>query len=304
MTRANSMLAGCLLMGMPVSAAQAAESFGHAVGTDLFVSTDADDTDVVKGGINLDWRFKGPELYQGIRLERARFKPLGGPSKDFDRVYLRYGDRAGHWAWTSQIGTDGHTALGSATVHDDARFRKEFFLEREILETPQGIHKGIYYTFGGGALDLPINDRNTVTVVAGLQAFTGKNERLHLRGIYTHVVKPDWGLSVQLRGRYFHSSHPGEYDYFSPRWYSEVLPVVQLRRYSGGWRYSVAAGIGAQRDSGSDWRSSRYVNAQVTSPAVGHHWFVKAGLVYSNTPVGSGYVYDYTQFNLALTHAF
>ena len=304
MTRANSMLAGCLLMGMPVSAAQAAESFGHAVGTDLFVSTDADDTDVVKGGINLDWRFKGPELYQGIRLERARFKPLGGPSKDFDRVYLRYGDRAGHWAWTSQVGTDGHTALGSATVHDDARFRKEFFLERDILETPQGIHKGIYYTFGGGALDLPINDRNTVTVVAGLQAFTGKNERLHLRGIYTHVVKPDWGLSVQLRGRYFHSSHPGEYDYFSPRWYSEVLPVVQLRRYSGGWRYSVAAGIGAQRDSGSDWRSSRYVNAQVTSPAVGRHWFVKAGLVYSNTPVGSGYVYDYTQFNLALTHAF
>ena len=119
-----------------------------------------------------------------------------------------------------------------------------------------------------------------------------------------HVVKPDWGLSVQLRGRYFHSSHPGEYDYFSPRWYSEVLPVVQLRRYSGGWRYSLAAGIGAQRDSGSDWRSSRYVNAQVTSPAVGGRWFVKAGLVYSNTPVGSGYVYDYTQFNLALTHAF
>lgn len=298
------MLAGCLLMSMPVSVAQAAESFGHAVGTDLFVSTDADDTDVVKGGINLDWRFKGPELYQGIRLERARFKPLGGPSKDFDRVYLRYGDRASHWAWTSQVGTDGHTALGSVTVHDDARFRKEFFLEREILETPQGIRKGIYYTFGGAALDLPVNDRNNVTVVAGLQAFTGKNERLHLRGIYTHVVKPDWGLSVQLRGRYFHSSHPGEYDYFSPRWYSEVLPVVQLRRYSGGWRYSLAAGIGAQRDSGSDWRSSRYVNAQVTSPAVGRRWFVKAGLVYSNTPVGSGYVYDYTQFNLALTHAF
>ena len=298
------MLAGCLLMSMPVSVAQAAESFGHAVGTDLFVSTDADDTDVVKGGINLDWRFKGPELYQGIRLERARFKPLGGRSKDFDRVYLRYGDRAGHWAWTSQVGTDGHTALGSVTVHDDARFRKEFFLEREILETPQGIRKGIYYTFGGAALDLPVNDRNNVTVVAGLQAFTGKNERLHLRGIYTHVVKPDWGLSVQLRGRYFHSSHPGEYDYFSPRWYSEVLPVVQLRRYSGGWRYSLAAGIGAQRDSGSDWRSSRYVNAQVTSPAVGRRWFVKAGLVYSNTPVGSGYVYDYTQFNLALTHAF
>ena len=80
----------------------------------------------------------------------------------------------------------------------------------------------------------------------------------------------------------------------------EALPVIQLRRFSAGWRYLVAAGYGAQRDAGSGWRSSRYVNAQVSSPAT-RSVQLKASIVYSNTPVGSGYVYDYLQGPLSLT---
>jgi hypothetical protein len=177
------------------------------------------------------------------------------------------------------------------------------FVERDILETPRGVDEGIYYTFAGAALDVPLTDRDNATVVLRAQEFTGKNVRLHARGSYVHVVKPDWGLSAQLRGRYFHSTRPGEFDYFSPRWYLEVLPVVQVRRFSGGWRYLLAAGLGAQRDSGSDWRSSRYLNAQVGSPAT-RPVQVKASMVYSNTPVGSGYVYDYLQGVLGVTTRF
>ena len=33
----------------------------HAVGLDVFASTDADDTDVIKFGANLDWRYRGPD---------------------------------------------------------------------------------------------------------------------------------------------------------------------------------------------------------------------------------------------------
>ena len=276
----------------------------HAAGLDLFASTDADHTEVRKAGINLDWRYAAPENYLGVRFEKARFKPLGQKWTGFERGYLRYADKSGGWSWNGQIGTDGHTALGAVSVHDEARFRKEFFVEREIVETPQGVGRGIYYTFAGAALDLPVNDRNNFTVIAGVQEFTGDNLRLHLRANYVHVVKPEWGLSLQLRSRYFHSSHPGEYDYFSPRWYAQALPVVQLRRYTGGWRYSIAAGYGGQRDSGSDWHASRYVNVQATSPVVGRSWFLKGAVVYSNTPVGSGYVYDYLQFNFGVTRAF
>jgi len=267
---------------------------------DTFASSDADHTKVVRTGLDLDWAHAAEDSYQGIRLERAWFAPLGQATTAFDRIYGRYADKDDRLAWSAQIGTDGHTVLGSLNLADTSRYRKELFVERDIVETPRGVGQGIYYTFGGVALDVPLSDRDTATAVLGAQAFTGKNVRLHLRGNYVHVVKPDWGLSVQLRTRYFHSTVPGEFDYFSPRWYAEVLPVIQVRRFSGGWRYLVAAGYGAQGYSGSGWRSSRYLNGQVSSPVTRRVQF-KASVVYSNTPIGSGYAYDYLQGTLSVT---
>ena len=279
-----------------------------AIGADLFASTDADDTDVIKAGVSFDWMHDNPDRYLGIRLETAHFKPLGQTSTDDQRVYLRFADTHGPWKWNGQIGSDGDTVLGAFSLHKENRFHPEAFIEREIIETPIGVNQGLYYTFVGGAVDLPINDHNNLTFVAGVQDFTGDDVRTHLRINYVHVLKPEWGLSAQIRTRYFHSSDPGEFDYFSPRWYAEILPVIQIRRYSGGWRYVVAAGLGAQRNAGADWRSSRYFNAQITSPPIantlGRNWAVTAAFTYSNTPVGSGNTYDYNQLTLGLTHAF
>ena len=275
----------------------------HAAGFDVFASTDADDTDVLKAGVNLDWRYHGPDDYFGVRLEIARFKPLGQDATEDQRLYLRFADRTGDWSWKGQVGADGETVLGAASLHNEARFRQEYFIEREILETPRGVDEGLYYTFVGGAFDLPINDHNTFTVVAGVQDFTGQNVRTHLRLNYIHALKPEWGLSAQVRTRYFHSSDPGEFDYFSPKDYVEVMPVLQVRRYYGGWRYVVAGGVGGQKQTGEGWRSARYFNAQVMSPPI-REWAVSAALTYANTPVTNGYTYDYTQASLAIVRAF
>jgi hypothetical protein len=283
--------------------AAAAASLGPAVGTDVFYSSDAEDTEVLKAGLNFDLRYAGPENYLGVRVERARFTPLGQHGKTMERGFVRVADSADKWKWNATVGTDGHTILGSAAIHDEARFRKEFFVEREIVETPIGLSRGIYYTFAGAALDLPANDRNVVSVFAGGQEFTGNNVRLHARATYVHVVKPEWGLSAQLRTRYFHSSAPGEYDYYSPRWYAEVLPVLQVRRFVGGWQLLGAAGYGAQRDSESKWRSSRYLNARITSPRFQKDWALTGAILYTNTPVSTGFTYRYLQFNIGLTKA-
>jgi len=292
------------LAAAPCAAQEAAAERAPSAATiDVFASTDADGTEVLRTGFNLDWSHPAEDRYQGIRVEKAWFTPLGGDTAGFERVYARYADKSGEWAWNAQVGTDGHTVLGSFNLADNARWRKEVFVERDILETPRGVTEGIYFTFAGAALDIPLTERDSATVVVGAQEFTGRNVRLHLRGNYVHAVKPEWGLTAQLRGRYFHSTEPGEFDYFSPRWYAEVLPVLQVRRYSGGWRYLLAAGFGAQRDAGSDWRSSRYANAQVSSP-VDRLVQLKASVVYSNTPVGSGYVYDYLQGSLSVTTRF
>ncbi|MEQ8309583.1 MAG: hypothetical protein RIA72_02675 [Sphingopyxis sp.] len=275
----------------------------HAIGVDVFASTDADDTDVIRVGVNLDPIYESPDDYFGLRVEKAWYRPLGLATAERERVFLRYANGSTDWKWNAQIGTDGDTVIGSASIHDESRYRKEFFVERDIVETPRGVEEGIYYTFVGAALDVPVDDRNSFTVMAGAQEFTGKNVRLHARANYVHVLKPEWGLSAQLRTRYFHSSKPREYDYYSPRWYVQALPVLQLRRYSGGWRYLVAGGVGAQRDAASDWRASYYAAAEVSSPASGRGWYFKAAALYNNIPQNSG-AYDYGQLTIGLTKAF
>jgi hypothetical protein len=274
-----------------------------AAGFDVFASTDADKTQVLRLGWNLDWSRSGDDKFEGIRLERAMFKPLGESATVFERAYIRYADRSGRWSWSGQLGTDGHTALGAVNLVTGSRRRTELFLERDILETPRGVGEGVYYTFAGVAVDVPLTARDTGTLVVGAQEFTGKNVRIHARANFVRVLRPEWGLSAQVRGRYFHSTEPGEFDYFSPRWYAEALPVVQLRRFSRGWRYLVAAGYGAQRDAASSWRSSRYLNGQVSSPS-DRPVRLSARVVYSNTPVGSGFTYDYLQGSLGLTAFF
>lgn len=290
------------LQSLP-AAAQDNAAPKHAIGSDIFVSTDADQTDIIRLGINLDPVYKAADKYIGLRVEKAWYRPLGLRTTEKERVFLRYANGSADWKWSTQIGTDGDTVIGAITLHDEARFRKEFFIERDVVETVRGVTDGIYYTFVGAAVDLPVDDKNSFTVMVGAQEFTGKNVRLHARANYVRVLKSDWGLTAQLRTRYFHSTEPREYDYYSPRWYAQALPVLQLRRYSGGWRYMVAGGVGAQKDAVSDWRASYYGAAEVTSPAIGRNWHLKASAMYNNIPQNSG-AYDYGQFTLALTRAF
>lgn len=275
-----------------------------AVAMDAFSSSDADDTDIAKLGVSLDWRHSAPDQYSGLRVETARFSPLGQANTRDLRVYYRFADKGGDWAWNGQAGSDGDTVLGSFGIHNTSRFRQEYFLERDIVETSQGLERGLYYTFAGGALDLPLGEADTVNVLGAVQAFTGRNVRVHMRATYVHVLKSEWGLSAQMRTRVFHSSDPREFDYFSPEWHAEILPILQLRRFQNGWRYTLAAGVGAQRDSGSGWHPARFVSAQVTSPTVPTGWAIGGSFSYANTPTGAGYTYDYRQFTLDLTRTF
>jgi hypothetical protein len=291
-------LLAAALVGTRCNAAQ------HAVGTDFVFSTDAEHTDVAKAGLNLDFAADGPGRYAGVRLEKAWFKPLGQGWHGRERAYLRAADALGAWKWNATVGTDGRTVLGEAGLHDEARFRKELFVEREILETPIGLNHGLYYTFGGAALDLPADERNVLTLVAGVQEFTGRNVRIHARATFVHVLDQTHGLSLQLRTRWFRDSVPREYDYYSPRWYAQAVPVLQLRRFtSSGWRYLLAGGVGVQRDNATKWHRSSYLNAQVSSPPK-RGWSGSAAVLFSETPTTGGRGYRWGQLSFALTRRF
>lgn len=291
---------GALALLMPAVAAA-----GQAVGTETFVSRDTDGTAVTRVGVTWDARFDDIEHYFGLKVERAHLTPADGRRRHNDRMYLRFADTGARWKWNGNLGTDGHAWLGNASVYTEERFRQEYFVEREIIESRQGLERGLYYTFAGAAYDLPVNDRHVFTALLGVQDFTGANRRYHLRGRYIAVVKPEWGLSAQLRVRYAHSTEPREFDYYSPRWYAEAIPTVQLRRVRGGWIYQAALGWGRQQDSESDTQRARLAEVIVTSPRrPGRDWYLRATFNYADTPTLAGANYGYRQFTLQAVRAF
>ena len=50
----------------------------HAIGMDLLISTDPDDTDVIRARLNLDPWYKGQQDYLGVRLVKVWYSPRGG----------------------------------------------------------------------------------------------------------------------------------------------------------------------------------------------------------------------------------
>jgi len=173
-----------------------------AVTADAFFSSDSDDIEVVKVGIGYDWHYAGPEQRFGVRLETAQFAPQGEEALEEQRVYLRAAHSLGDWTWTAMPGTNGDTLLGSASIHNDDRYRQEYFIERERVETPQGLSEDLYYTFVGGAVDLPLggaggccqlNSRVVIGRVGARCAICRQNRHLGLGGSGPRRTQPARG---------------------------------------------------------------------------------------------------------------
>lgn len=296
-SRCHALACALLLANAGPANAQAAEH-AAALRTGVFASDDADDTTVLKtsAGAVFDWI--DIDHYRGFVVEDVRIRPAGGARYDEQRVFVT---AAGGDAlkWKIHVGTDGDTALGNASFVHEGRVRQEYFIERDLLETRQGV-EGLHHTFVGGAWDVALgrSDRHQLTALLGAQEFDGENLRTHLRARYIAVVRPEWGLSLQLRTRVFRNSEPFEADYYSPEWFAEAMPTVQLRRFHRRWMFSAALGLGRQRDSESAWRDARLAEASVTSPRIAGRGHLRAGLLYSNTPVGDGASYGYRQLSL------
>lgn len=290
--------AALVCAGLPV-AAQDLEST-PAAGAEIFYSSDSDDTEIIRAAIDFDLDNRGDDIRYGVRVEKAWYDPSGSGTRERERIFLRAEDVTGDWNWSVLVGTDGDTVIGSASIHDNSAWRKEAFVERDIVETPRGLDEGIYSTFLGAAIDLPADEDNVFTVLAGVQEFTGDNVRLHARGNFVHVLDENLGLSAQLRTRYFHSTEPNEYDYYSPRWYAQAMPVIQMRRFVNSWELVGAVGVGVQRDANSDWRRSDFLNLRVNSPRNDDDWQFHADLTYTNAPgdnavIGGDYSYFQTR---------
>lgn len=277
-----------------------------AFGTEVSASTDADGTQVTKVMGRALMHFFNPTEYVGVAVEHAWYSPgQGGGTKEMTRAYVdAAGDLAPGWHWQARIGTDGHTVIGNGEVRRED-WSTSLFIERDLVETRQGVDQRLTYTFAGVSHDIISSDRNVVSLTAGVQAFSGSNTRLHLRGSFVHVLDERHGLSVQLRARYYHSSHPGEFDYYSPRDYLRVLPVLQMRRFTeSGWMLLGAGGFGATKSTAARWTQARYAELRVESPRHSRRMDVFGQLQYVNDSIVAGPNYDALIGRFGVTFAF
>ena len=84
----------------------------HSIGTDISYSSDADDTEVVRLGLNADVRYRGPDDYLGVRLERNIYRPSGLDRRRDARAYLRIARPLGDWALVGCIVAPAFTFEG------------------------------------------------------------------------------------------------------------------------------------------------------------------------------------------------
>lgn len=303
-------VAASLLAFSQAAAAQGADaapapSPQPGAGVEVWASNDSDGTSVFKLVGRALWNFEGRDKFAGIAIEDVRFSPARGEVREDSRFYLDLADHIGpDWRWQARVGTDGDTILGHAELRR-TDWSHSLFIEREIVETDQGLTRGIYYTFAGASADIAIDDGNTLALTAGVQEFTGDNERLHLRGRFIHALDTEAGLSAHIDARYYHSTTPGEFDYFSPRNFVRVLPILQLRRHDdSGWMFLAAGGLGLQHSTGNDWSLARLAQARLESPANARKLRAFAEILYTNDSISGGTDYDYLMGRAGITTAF
>jgi hypothetical protein len=300
MRRAATAIALLLALPCVAQAADDGAASRQALRADAWASSDADGNETRKLALGWDFSHRDADHWWGAKVEHARFSGDGW-AKSEQRVYLDGAGSLGGWLWDGKLGGNGHTVLGAFSVHSQDPWRKELFVERETLETREGVRRGLAQTFAGAALDMPFSERWSATALAGLQDFgAGSNLRTHLRGNLVYAVAPEQGLSLQLRTRYYHDSEPYEGDYYSPPWYGEALGVLAWRRHVGGYAWSARAGWGRQRSADEGWKRARMLGVGLETPRWKDAWLrVDAG--YTDTPVltatgGNGsYAYRYLQ---------
>ena len=158
-----------LAAAAPAALAQAeTEGTTQAVRTDLWVGSDADGNEARKLALGWDVDHRDIEHWWGVKVEHARFSGRGWRD-DQDRVFVSgAGDAGERWRWDGDVGTNGDDLIGRASIHSLDTYRKEFFIERDVLETRNGVAQGWVQTFAGAGIDVPMGERWSASGVAGL----------------------------------------------------------------------------------------------------------------------------------------
>jgi hypothetical protein len=162
--------------------------------------------------------------------------------------------------------TDGHTT-GTGTVDYMRKITASTGLgvsvERDVVDSIQGIEQGLTYNSLALVLDHQFTPRFNVGAVAGALWFSDNNTRPILRTRWNFELVANSGLNLYVKTRTYSDSNPYQGNYYSPRW---------LNEYSGGlsWRTAISNKV--------VFFVSADAGRQNTSDATSNIWSARAGL--------------------------
>jgi hypothetical protein len=255
--------AALLLVGANAALAQQ-ESSRFAGSTGFDASSDSEGFRTYRARVGGAYAYDNPWSYAGVAVQSSRYSQ-DGFRQDVPGVLGIYRDQrrdtlAGVDVQAGVVRVSGHLRpIGDASwrLAPSTTTAVDFLAAADLVESPEAIRRGIGYSFVAAGVEQQLNDRFTVTGLAGYQPFTDGNARTHLRARLIWLAVPEQGVTLQLRYRQYDTRDLDvEGAYFNPERYRQWLAVAAVRKRYAGWTFSGALGAGQEHSAGSDTQGS------------------------------------------------
>jgi len=271
-----------------------------AFGTEAFVTNDSDHFQSRRVSAEFFPAFENADRYLGIRLGEYNYQQdswrRNGKKLSFlaRSVETRTADGGNMEVGVFEQG--GHTLLtldGSYRITPAKRTAVEFIVNRDWVETPKSLDRGIDFSIVGVAVDQGLGEHVTLVGLLGQQYFSDGNRRDLGRFRVIYQPSLDLGLTLQLRYRTYRSTHEDvDRAYFNPKSYSESMFAVGWRQRFNGWTASVTAGLGNEKINHEISQPTRLLDVNLQSPVRGSQVF-RFGFGYNRSTSFSGPSYQY-----------
>lgn len=295
-------LLSLMLANTLVGAADVGGNLRQGIGGALFSSKDNEDFFTQRTAVEYLPRFTHGDALTGVRVTSHRFEQNNW-SRNGQQLTLMHRDidpaTANGWQLESGLFRQGEHRLLTLDGNYRAPLAKdtavEFFINRDWVETAEGLNQGIHFTYAGGSLEQGIGSHVTLVGLLGHQRFSDDNYRNH--GRVRLIVQPnlDLGLTLQARYRVYTSkSEDVGGAYFNPKQYDESLLMVGWRQRISGWMAHLTAGAGRQRVADDPSTPARLLEINLHSPPHRSYSFrMRGGVNQSASFNGPNYRYNY-----------
>lgn len=281
----------------------AADELKQAVAIpDFFISGDSDGFQAIKAGGSYLPRYEHGDSYIGAGYQFNHYLQNGW-SASGNQVGLIAKNINPHNGLGYSASLYVNQMAGGDLLTTDSTYgfklgghtQAEIMLNRDRVETENGLNHGTFYTMPGVSLEQQLVERFSVIATAGDMIFSDGNNRpiFRVRAIYD--LWPDYGLTAQIRYRQFHDTNTSvANNYFNPDRYNETMVAMGMRQRINGWMLAGTAGIGRQTVNSDPSTTTELLEANAASPFVGGVFFrVKLGYSKSATFQGPDYSYRY-----------